>query len=173
MWFSSDAWESNVEASAFPMTQSADGKHVRPFRRQSRNVTHQRRNNVPADVVCERGDGRVHRHERGAHSHNRNTATSSFFFKRGLAANTTEGLRVRIMIAESIPQLSSLSSDEKILLAAELWREAAGGDGDVPDPKLVAALRERLAYHREHPGDVSTWAEVRARILSRGSAPNA
>ena len=101
------------------------------------------------------------------------SATSSFFSKRGLAASATESLRVRMMIADSIPQLSSLSSDEKILLAAELWREAAGGEGEAPDPKLVAALRERLAYHCEHPGDVSTWAEVRARILSRGSAPNA
>ena len=77
------------------------------------------------------------------------------------------------MIAETIPQLSSLSSDEKILLATELWREAAGGQGEPPDAKLVAALRERVAYYREHPTEVSTWAEVRMRILSRPSAPNA
>ena len=77
------------------------------------------------------------------------------------------------MIAESIPQLSSLSSDEKILLAAELWREAAGGEGAPPNPELVAALRERVAWYREHPTEVSTWAEVRARILSQTSAPNA
>ncbi len=80
---------------------------------------------------------------------------------------------MRIMIAESIPQLSSLSSDEKILLAAELWREAAGGEGETPDPKLVEAFRERLAYYREHPAEVSTWPEVRARIVSHRSTPNA
>ena len=77
------------------------------------------------------------------------------------------------MIAESIPQLSSLSSDEKILLAAELWRDAAGGDGEAPDPELIAALRERLAYYREHPTEVSSWAEVRARVLAQRSSPNA
>ena len=77
------------------------------------------------------------------------------------------------MIAESIPQLSSLSSDEKILLAAELWRDAAGDHGEPPEPKLVAALRERLAWYREHPTEVSTWAEVRARILSQTSASDA
>lgn len=75
------------------------------------------------------------------------------------------------MIAESIPQLRSLSSDEKILLAAELWREAVGVDEGAPTPEMVAALRERLAYHREHPEEVSTWEEVRARILSTKPLP--
>ena len=88
-----------------------------------------------------------------------------------LAALTRAEYATPIMIAESIPQLRSLSSDEKILLAAELWREAVGRDDDAPSPQLVAALRERLADHREHPEEVSTWEEVRARILSTKSSP--
>ena len=60
------------------------------------------------------------------------------------------------MIGESIPQLRSLSSDEKILLAAELWREAANVGGGEPNRELVTALQERLAYHRDHPTEVST-----------------
>ena len=70
------------------------------------------------------------------------------------------------MIAENIPQLGSLSSDEKILLAAELWRDAVGGEAEIPNAALVEALRERLDYYREHPEQVSTWEEVRARIAA-------
>ncbi len=71
------------------------------------------------------------------------------------------------MIAENIPQLSSLSSDEKIILAAELWRDAVGGETAIPNPALVEALRERLDYYRAPPEQVSTWEEVRAKIASR------
>ena len=71
------------------------------------------------------------------------------------------------MIAENIPELRSLSSDEKILLAAELWRDAVGGTTETPSPALIQALRERLDYYRQHPEQVSTWEEVRARIASR------
>ena len=71
------------------------------------------------------------------------------------------------MIAEHIPELRSLSSDEKILLAAELWRDAVGAETESPSPTLVEALRERLDYYREHPEQVSTWEEVRARIVMR------
>jgi hypothetical protein len=71
------------------------------------------------------------------------------------------------MIAENIPQLRSLSPDQKILLAAELWRDAVGGDAENPNPSLVQALRERLDYYREHPQETSTWEEVRARIALR------
>src|SRR5688500_11908131 len=70
------------------------------------------------------------------------------------------------MIAETIPELRSLSSDQKIILAAELWREAVGGGVGIPDPALVEALRERLDFYREHPEQVSSWAAVRERIAS-------
>ena len=71
------------------------------------------------------------------------------------------------MIAETIPALKNLSAEQKILLAAELWRDAVGADDETPDPKLVEALRERLTYYQQHPDEVSTWEDVRARILAR------
>jgi putative addiction module component (TIGR02574 family) len=71
------------------------------------------------------------------------------------------------VIAETIPQLNALSSDEKIILAAELWRDAVGEGVENPGPALVQALRERLDFYREHPDQVSTWEAVRARIVSR------
>ena len=71
------------------------------------------------------------------------------------------------MIAETIPGLKDLSAEQKVLLAAELWRDAIAAEDKTPDPKLVEALRERLAYYKEHPDEVSTWEEVRARVLAR------
>lgn len=69
------------------------------------------------------------------------------------------------MIAESIPQLDSLSPDQKILLAAEVWRDAVGSGGESPNVAVVQALRERLSHYRENPDQVSTWEDVRARIV--------
>jgi hypothetical protein len=70
------------------------------------------------------------------------------------------------MIAETIPGLAGLSSDDKILLAAELWQEAVGSEAIAPDPELIPVLRERLAHYHDHPGEVSSWEEVRRRILA-------
>jgi putative addiction module component (TIGR02574 family) len=76
------------------------------------------------------------------------------------------------MIAETIPALRSLSADEKILLAAELWHDAVGEQTEEPNLALVQSLRQRLDYYREHPEEVSSWEDVRARIASRSSHKN-
>jgi hypothetical protein len=50
----------------------------------------------------------------------------------------TQRLDYRLgMIAETIPGLRSLSSDQKILLAAELWRDAVGAPGGDPNSALA------------------------------------
>jgi hypothetical protein len=69
------------------------------------------------------------------------------------------------MIAETIPALSSLSADQKILLAAELWRDAVGGVAKEPNLALVNALNERLAAYQKNPDQVATWEKVRSRIV--------
>lgn len=71
------------------------------------------------------------------------------------------------MIAETIPELSFLSSDDKIILAAELWSQATQSGAEAPDPEIVAALQERLAYFHEHPESGSSWEEVRSRLQRR------
>lgn len=70
------------------------------------------------------------------------------------------------MIAETIPGLNALTSDQKIILAAELWRDAVGESAEAPDPKIVQALNERLKFHEANPNQVSTWDQVRARIIA-------
>ena len=70
------------------------------------------------------------------------------------------------MIAETIPALAGLSSEDKILLAIELWRDAVRSEAPAPDPELVLVLRERLAHYHAHPDEVSPWADVRDRIAT-------
>ena len=71
------------------------------------------------------------------------------------------------MVSESIPALASLSPSQKLVLAAELWRDNAIGDSEEPDPAIVAMLRERLAAYEANPEAVSTWDEVKARLRRR------
>jgi hypothetical protein len=74
------------------------------------------------------------------------------------------------MIAETIPALRALSPEQKFILAAELLRETVNDRTEEPDPGLVEALQERLDYHRQHPDEVLTWEEVKARA-ARQSKP--
>ena len=72
------------------------------------------------------------------------------------------------MIAETIPQLKKLSTEEKLLLAGELWDEAAAlQDGWEPDPEFVAGLQQQLEDYRRDPGSARTWDQVKANILAR------
>ena len=71
------------------------------------------------------------------------------------------------MIAEKIPELKSLSPDEKLILVRELWDELAGQPNAFPPREdHVKLLRERLEHYRQHPDDTIAWEEVKARILA-------
>jgi putative addiction module component (TIGR02574 family) len=70
------------------------------------------------------------------------------------------------MIAEKIPELKTLSAEEKLILVGELWDElAASPDAFPPREDHIRLLRERLKYYRQHPDDVVAWEEVKARIV--------
>jgi len=73
------------------------------------------------------------------------------------------------MIAEKIPELKSLSTEEKLILVGELWDElAAQPDAFPPRQDHIRVLKERLQHFRQHPADVVAWEEVKARILGSG-----
>ncbi len=73
------------------------------------------------------------------------------------------------MIAEKIPELKSLSAEEKLILVGELWDElAAQPDAFPPRQDHIRVLKERLQHFRQHPADVVAWEEVKARILGSG-----
>ena len=73
----------------------------------------------------------------------------------------------RNVIAEKIPALKALSTEEKLILVGELWNEIAEEpDAFPPREDHVRLLQERLEHYRKHPEDVVAWEEVKARILS-------
>lgn len=70
------------------------------------------------------------------------------------------------MIAERIPQLKGLSTEEKLILVRELWEElSAHADAFPPRDDHIKLLQERLDHFRQHPTDVVAWEELKARIL--------
>jgi len=72
------------------------------------------------------------------------------------------------MVAEKIPQLNSLSSEEKLILVGELWNQLAADPEAFPKrDDHVKLLEARLAHFREHPDDVIAWEDLKKRILSR------
>ena len=71
------------------------------------------------------------------------------------------------MIAEKIPDLKSLSAEEKLILVGELWDELAAPPGAFPPREdHVKLLRGRLEHYRQHPEDTVAWETVKARILA-------
>ncbi len=71
------------------------------------------------------------------------------------------------MIVERIPELETLSTEEKLILVGELWDQLSA------DPAAVTVredhlkiLQERVDHLRQHPEDVVAWEDVKARILS-------
>ena len=71
------------------------------------------------------------------------------------------------MIAETIPELKSLTAEEKLILVGEIWDElAAQPNAFPPREDHLKILRERLEHYRQHPEDTVAWEDVMARILA-------
>ena len=71
------------------------------------------------------------------------------------------------MIAERIPALKSLSSEEKLILVGELWDELASDPQAFPvRDDHIKLLQERLEKYRQHPEDTVAWEDVKKHILS-------
>jgi len=70
------------------------------------------------------------------------------------------------MIAERIPELKALSTEEKLLLVRELWDElAAAPEAFPPRDDHNKILQQRLEDYRRNPQNVLAWEQVKARIL--------
>jgi hypothetical protein len=72
------------------------------------------------------------------------------------------------MIAERIPQLSTLTKDEKWQLMVELEEELWDDESDKPEA-ILAVLEERRRYYEEHPESAMTLEEARRRMLESKS----
>jgi putative addiction module component (TIGR02574 family) len=71
------------------------------------------------------------------------------------------------MIAERIPQLSTLTKDEKWQLMVELEEELMADDPTMQEPlasEIVAELERRHQHYLEHPETAVPWEEVSRRM---------
>jgi hypothetical protein len=69
------------------------------------------------------------------------------------------------MIAEEYPGLLTRPDEEKLQLASELLSDVLG-DAPEDDPALVAIMESLLADYLAHPERVSSWSDVKKRLLS-------
>ncbi len=70
------------------------------------------------------------------------------------------------MIAEQYPGLLDRTDEEKLQLAGELWNDVIGDAAEADDPGIISLMESRLAEYRAHPERVSSWEDVRARLLA-------
>ena len=71
------------------------------------------------------------------------------------------------MIVEQLPAVRDLSRPEKLLLAAELWEEIARDDTELPlTREQIAELDRRMERYRQHPEEVTTLEEIKARLFA-------
>ncbi len=69
------------------------------------------------------------------------------------------------MRASDIPEITKLSTPEKILLLEDLWETIASDESVVPVPQShMEELDRRLKRHESSPGNLLSLEELRKRI---------
>lgn len=71
------------------------------------------------------------------------------------------------MIIERFPEISALSSEEKLVLMYELFCELSEEPNGMRDPEIVAILEKRYEEYKANPTAVLTWEEVKAHFQYR------
>ncbi|MBI4289095.1 MAG: addiction module protein [Chloroflexi bacterium] len=72
------------------------------------------------------------------------------------------------MRISDIPEITKLSTPEKILLAEDLWDSIASDESMVPVPKSHREeLDKRLRKYQSAPGNLLSLEELRSRIKRR------
>jgi putative addiction module component (TIGR02574 family) len=72
------------------------------------------------------------------------------------------------MILESLPQVSNLSFQQKLLLVTELWDELAANPQQLPvSQEVIAELDRRMESYRKDPSNVTTWEAIQHRLLKK------
>ncbi len=69
------------------------------------------------------------------------------------------------MIAERFPGITQLPDEDKLTLMAELWQDVMHDDA-AENPVLAELVEQRLQEYRAHPERVSSWSDVKARIMA-------
>ncbi len=72
------------------------------------------------------------------------------------------------MNIRQIPEISDLSTEDKIVLVEELWDSIRADVENLPIPNShKKVLDERLKKHKENPDDVLTLDDLKQRIEKR------
>jgi hypothetical protein len=69
------------------------------------------------------------------------------------------------MIAERFPGLAQLPDEDKMTLMAELWKDVMDDTLD-DSPALAEFVEQRWQEYQQHPDCVSSWSDVKARIVA-------
>ena len=69
------------------------------------------------------------------------------------------------MIVENFPQLAELDSQQKLILAGELWQSVALPNGTTPElsKDSIRLLEDRLKHLKENPDNGIRWEGLRER----------
>lgn len=71
------------------------------------------------------------------------------------------------MILEQLPQVRQWPTAMKLQLASELWDEVAAHQEEIPvTPSQRAEIERCMAEFEKEPSKVTSWADVKARILA-------
>lgn len=72
------------------------------------------------------------------------------------------------MRVKEIPEISELSTPEKILLVEDLWDSISADESIVPVPKShMSELDKRIKKYESAPGNLLTLNELQVKIESR------
>ena len=72
------------------------------------------------------------------------------------------------MIIERLPEVQSLSDEEKWMLVDELQASLlATSDVEVSDPRIIKDLERRMAEYEANPDSATTWEAIRERLRSK------
>jgi putative addiction module component (TIGR02574 family) len=72
------------------------------------------------------------------------------------------------MILERMPELQKLTAAEKLLLVGELWDDLAAHPSEVPvSREQIAELDRRMEAYRRDPSQVTTWEDIKGKILGK------
>ncbi|HWR59274.1 MAG TPA: addiction module protein [Thermodesulfovibrionales bacterium] len=72
------------------------------------------------------------------------------------------------MRINDIPEITKLSTPEKILLVEDMWDSIISDKPDIPVPQShEEELHRRLARYKSAPGNLLSLEELRVRIESR------
>jgi len=69
------------------------------------------------------------------------------------------------MIAEKFPAIHSLSAEDRLILANELWESVESEESSIPfNESVESLLKQRFEHFRENPDTTVSWEDFKKSI---------